>query len=93
MFRALFYLLIFTVAISVIKSVLGIITNAIHPSQNPQQGAGTKGPRSTSTPVKGELRKDPVCGTFVSTSTSLQKKAGGEIYYFCSADCRDKFKG
>ncbi len=92
MFRAFFYLILFTIAISVIKSVLGIITNALNPNQTPQQ-PNPKGPRSSSAPLAGELRKDPVCGTFVSTATSLQKKTGGETYYFCSPECRDKFKG
>jgi YHS domain-containing protein len=92
MFRALFYLVLFTVVISVIKSVIGIITNAVNPNQNPPN-AGPKGPRPSSTPVAGELRKDPVCGTFVATATALQKKSGGEVYYFCSTGCRDKFQG
>jgi YHS domain-containing protein len=39
------------------------------------------------------LKKDPVCGTFISTSTAIQKRVGGEIYYFCSSACRDKFVG
>jgi len=30
-------------------------------------------------------------GTFVSTATAIQKTKGGETYYFCSAECRDKF--
>jgi YHS domain-containing protein len=37
------------------------------------------------------LKKDPVCGTFVSAATAMQKSKGGETYYFCSAECRDKF--
>jgi YHS domain-containing protein len=34
-----------------------------------------------------------VCGTFISTATAFQKFANGQTYYFCSTDCRDKFKG
>jgi YHS domain-containing protein len=33
-----------------------------------------------------------VCGTFISAATAIQKKSGGEVYYFCSTECRDKFK-
>ena len=40
----------------------------------------------------GELRKDPVCGTFIPIGTSLKKTVNGETVHFCSADCRDKFK-
>jgi YHS domain-containing protein len=39
------------------------------------------------------LKKDPVCGTFIAPSTAVRKMLGGETYYFCSAQCRDKFRG
>jgi YHS domain-containing protein len=55
---------------------------------NPYAGA----PAPPSSPQASELKKDPVCGTFVSTAVALQKNAGGQTYYFCSADCRDKFR-
>jgi YHS domain-containing protein len=42
-------------------------------------------------PEGGELRKDPVCGTYVSTVASLSEKVKGEMVYFCSSECRDKF--
>jgi len=40
-----------------------------------------------------ELKKDPVCGTYVSTAASVSRKVAGELVYFCSAECRDKYKG
>jgi len=39
----------------------------------------------------GELRKDPVCGTFVPIATSLKRVVAGETIYFCSAGCRDQY--
>ena len=41
--------------------------------------------------VGGELKKDPVCGTYVSTSLGLSRTVKGETVYFCSKECRDKF--
>ena len=41
----------------------------------------------------GELKKDPVCGTYVSAATSVRQKVGGEVVYFCSDECRAKFRG
>jgi YHS domain-containing protein len=41
----------------------------------------------------GELKKDPVCGTYVSATLGLTRKVKGEVWYFCSAECRDKFVG
>jgi YHS domain-containing protein len=52
-------------------------------------------PRESATvvPPGGELKKDPVCGTYVSTASALSRKVAGETVYFCSADCRDRFQG
>jgi YHS domain-containing protein len=39
----------------------------------------------------GELKKDPICGTYVSTAGSLKQTVDGSTIYFCSKECRDKF--
>jgi YHS domain-containing protein len=41
----------------------------------------------------GELKKDPVCGTYVSTSLAVTRTVKGEVVYFCSNECRNKFVG
>jgi len=95
MFRAILYLIGFMLIMSVIRSVLGIIGKAfsgLSDTSSPQ--AGTSGSRPSSSPSPGgELKKDPVCGTFISTATAFQKFSQGQTYYFCSTECRDKFKG
>jgi YHS domain-containing protein len=95
MFRAILYLIGFMLVMSVIRSVLGIIGKAfsgLSDTSSPQAGAA--GPRQPQSPPSGgELKKDPVCGTFISTATAFQKFAQGQTYYFCSTECRDKFKG
>jgi YHS domain-containing protein len=95
MFRAIVYLIGFMLIMSVIRSVLGIVGKAfsgLSSTSSPQAGAA--GPRqSPSPPSGGELKKDPVCGTFISTATAFQKFSQGQTHYFCSTDCRDKFKG
>lgn len=36
---------------------------------------------------------DPVCGTDVNPNdTEIQSERDGEMYYFCSIDCREKFE-
>ena len=35
---------------------------------------------------------DPVCGMTVATSGAKSSIHRGKAYYFCSADCRDKFE-
>ena len=39
-----------------------------------------------------EVHQDPVCGVYLSESESVVEKHGEELYYFCSSQCRDKFK-
>jgi YHS domain-containing protein len=40
-----------------------------------------------------ELKKDPVCGTYVSPATGVSRTVQGHMIYFCSKECRDKFVG
>ena len=75
--------IILTLLRSVIEAVGRAFSSASPPSAGAPSGGVSRGPQS--------LKKDPVCGTFVSTATAMQKNKGGETYYFCSAECRDKF--
>ena len=38
-----------------------------------------------------EMKKDPVCGTYVPESQALSMKVDTQVHYFCSEDCRKKF--
>ena len=40
----------------------------------------------------GELKKDPVCGTYVSTGASVTRSVNGQVLHFCSQECRDKYR-
>jgi YHS domain-containing protein len=55
-----------------------------------EAAGGTTRSRAKSPAVK--LVRDPVCGTFVAPGTSLSLTSGGATHYFCSEDCRRKFK-
>jgi YHS domain-containing protein len=92
MFRGILYLVIGLLILTFVRSVMGMITKAFGELFNTSsEQAGPSRPAST--PTGGELKKDPVCGTFISTATAFQKAAGGQTYYFCSTACRDKFPG
>jgi YHS domain-containing protein len=41
-------------------------------------------------PVK--LVRDPVCGTWVDPTASLAAATQNATHYFCSAECRDRFR-
>jgi uncharacterized protein len=54
-------------------------------------GRNAERPQRPSAPSAGELKKDPVCGTYVSTATAITSKTRGVVVYFCSEECRKKF--
>ncbi len=91
MFRAVLYLIASVLVISVVRAIINIVLKGfadLFQSAKPSPS----GPRRPTVSAGGELKRDPVCGTFISTATALQKKVGATTYYFCSAECRDKFK-
>lgn len=84
------------VVLAVMRAVLGVLFKGIGDffQQSSTSSAGPRpGPRPAHLPEAEALKKDPVCGTFVAPSAALQKSVGGRTYFFCSAECRDKFKG
>lgn len=95
MFRAILYLLITVFLITVVRSIMGVVLKgfsemlrgAVVPEQQPSSsGANT-------VPLGGELKRDPVCGTFTSTATALREQIKGQTIYFCSPECRAKYLG
>jgi YHS domain-containing protein len=48
--------------------------------------------RPPTVPEASELKKDPVCGTYVSTAASLTRTVNGSLVHFCSKECRDKYR-
>jgi len=77
-------ILAFTLVRAVIRSLLqGFKTTSAAPQPVPR----------SERPVHagGELKKDPVCGIYVSTAVSVTKKVDGELVHFCSKECRDRY--
>jgi YHS domain-containing protein len=91
MFRLITYLLMIVILITIVRNVLGLVmrffANAVQ-SANP---ARTQPLSQSNVPLTGELKKDPVCGTYIAAATSLSNTVGGQTFYFCSPECRDKF--
>lgn len=44
-------------------------------------------------PLSTELKKDPVCGTYVSAANGFTKVVKGQTVCFCSRECRDRYTG
>ena len=71
-----------------VRALLGSIIEGFR-STVASQGAPKQPPAARS---GGELKKDPVCGTYVSTAASITRTVNGEVFYFCSQECRDKYR-
>jgi YHS domain-containing protein len=90
MFRVIFYLLLTVVVISVLKSIVGIFLKGV--AQAMKASSSAPGPRqSNQVPLTGELKKDPVCGTYIAAASSIKETVAGQTIHFCSAQCRDKY--
>jgi YHS domain-containing protein len=49
-------------------------------------------PSAPNVVLGGDLKKDPVCGTYVSTGASVTLTANGQLLHFCSTACRNKYR-
>jgi YHS domain-containing protein len=87
MLRFLAELILFTIAISVIRSVIAYIQRAFTGARRPATVRGPAGTSGTAT----MLQQDPVCGTYVAVDTSLKRVVKGQVLHFCSPECRDKY--
>ena len=91
MFRNLFRFLALLVFFAIIRYLFVAVAGFISKVVNPQPGRSPQS-QATHAPMGGELKQDPVCGTFVPIATSVKQTVNGELVYFCSVACRDKFK-
>lgn len=97
MSETILYLIAAVLIAGVLRSVIGVVlkgfgdffSNSSSPSGPGQSGSRS---RSASIPTAEALKKDPVCGTYLAPSSAVQKTVGGVTYYFCSTECRDKFR-
>jgi YHS domain-containing protein len=90
MLRAVLYILVGILLLSFLRSIAGILgkafTGMLEPDSGRRAGSGSGQPK-----MSGELKRDPICGTYVSTAVSIKKTVGGEVLHFCSPACRDKY--
>ncbi len=88
MIKVVLYLLLIVVLISIIRSVLGVAAKAL----GGFFGSAGAGQNASNTPQHaGELKRDPVCGTYVSTATSVKRTIAGQVVHFCSESCSARY--
>ncbi len=89
MVRAVLYLFLAVIIISLLRSVLGVLGKAVGAFFQPD----TPSSSASGEPRKsGELKRDPVCGIYVSTATSIKRTVGGQVVHFCSNACSEKYQ-
>jgi YHS domain-containing protein len=89
-FRLVLLLLIALLLLTLVRMFAGVLTKGVGGLfDSPKPGPGTKPPKSA---AGGELKRDPVCGTFVPATSSVTKSVHGHLIHFCSPECRDKYK-
>jgi YHS domain-containing protein len=89
MVRAVLYIFLGIILISLLRSIIGVVAKGLGALFEPDSGGRVAG----SEPRKaGELKRDPVCGTYVSTATSIKKTVHGEVVHFCSKACSEKYQ-
>ncbi len=91
MFRAIFYLLLTVVVITVLKGIVGIVLKGFSQVIRPDSGMPGAPRPSNQVPLTGELKKDPVCGTYIAAASSIKETVGGQTFHFCSQECRNKY--
>lgn len=85
MLRNLIRLLFVIIGIALLRYVIALITRAVSGQREPRASVSRE-------PVSaGELKKDPVCGTYIAASSSVKLSEKGETIHFCSTGCRDKY--
>lgn len=89
MVRAIVYILATVFLITVIRAIVGIVFKGFGDALKESSAPAS---RQAEKAAQADLKKDPVCGTYVPAATSLKLISGGETYFFCSPGCRDKFQ-
>jgi YHS domain-containing protein len=83
LYEIFLYLLLFFALRGIFRQFMGGFRSS--------RGGSSSRSRPPSPIVAGELKKDPVCGAYVSTAGSLTQTVDGSPVYFCSKECRDKY--
>ena len=85
MFRNVLRLFAVLVGALILRQVVLFVIRLLSP------GAEKPAPQVKTQQSQGELKKDPVCGTFVAVSSSIKGTVDGQVVHFCSTTCRDRY--
>jgi YHS domain-containing protein len=58
----------------------------------PPRDSNTASPSNTVPKIIAEMKKDPICGTYIPENQAVISEINGTIHYFCSEECKLKFQ-
>ena len=82
--RFLFWVLIVSWSVSLLRRLVNSMGAGVRNGQQPID--------VPSDAVSRKLVRDPVCGMHLAEGLAIaERSSGGELVYFCSEECRNKF--
>jgi YHS domain-containing protein len=91
MVRVVLYLFLAILLITLLRSVLGVVGKGVSALFGPEP-PGPETPSGEEPRLAGELKRDPVCGVYISAASSIKRTVHGEVVHFCSPECSEKYK-
>jgi YHS domain-containing protein len=97
--RFLFWLLIVSWSVALLRRVLAWMLRGAMPAQTSEHAAGFAAGAGVGSPpgdppdgvTARRLVRDPVCGMHVAEGLTVPLRDDGELVHFCSMACRDKY--
>jgi YHS domain-containing protein len=77
----------------VVFSAIRFVSRFVHRFRAGSEARSPLRTAASADPGATLLHQDPVCGTYVATDTSLKQIVRGRVVHFCSAECRDRYRG
>jgi hypothetical protein len=98
-FRFMFWLLIVSWSVALLRRVLARMLRGAMPAQSDQDAASSAAGAGVGSGFKDaqdglavrRLVRDPICGTHVAEVLAIPLRESGELVHFCSVACRDKY--
>ena len=99
MMKFLFWLLIVSWSVALLRRALAWMLRRAMPAQAEQDatgsaagaGVGSESGEAQSGVAARRLVRDPVCGMHVAEVLAVPLRESGELVHFCSVACRDKY--
>jgi hypothetical protein len=92
-FRFLFWLLVVSWSVALLKRLVGWMLRSATQSSEPASQREPEISKNSggAVGVSRRLVRDPVCGAHVAEVLAIPLREGGELVHFCSVQCRDQY--